>query len=240
MKASSKPALAGLLALLLAACATPQRIEKDAGKTAAKPAASAAKPGPAQPRPEAKPAEPAAPPKTPEEQFSEALAALKAKNTQAAREGFAALAKEHPEFSGPLTNLGIIDAKAGAREAAIAGFSRAVVANPQNGTAYNWLGVLYREAGDYPRAEQAYLKALALKPDYLPLQLNLGLLYEAMRRPGEALARYREYQRLSGGKELKVTAWIKALEASGAVVPQAAPAPLPVTLPAPSAAKGKS
>ena len=232
MKSSSKHGVVMLLALVLAltGCALPRRAAEAPRpqNPASAPASQPDKPTFAATQP--KPAKPAVPPKLdvpPEEQFAAALAALKDKDIATARAGFAALAKTHPELSGPLTNLAILDARANAREAAIAGFSRAVVANPANATAYNWLGILYREARDYSRAEQAYLKALALKPDYAPLQLNLGILYEAMRRPGEALARYREYQRTTGSKDLKITAWIKALEASGAVVPQLAPAPLP-------------
>jgi len=206
MKTSSKPLLVpALLALVLAACTTPQK-----------------RPPPDRPAPEA--ANPAAsgtatavaePVKDPQTRFDEALAALKAKKLKEAREGFAALAKDHPELGGPLTNLGILDAKAGQRATAIAEFSRAVVANPQNAIAYNWLGILYRESGNYARAEQSYLRALTLKPGDATVILNLAMLYDVyLKRPDDALARYREYQSLTGNKELKVTAWIKAIEAS--------------------------
>ncbi len=164
--------------------------------------------------------------KDPAEQFEEALAAMKAKRLPEARAGFERLAKEHPEFSGPLTNLAILDAKANAREAAIGGFARAVAANPRNAVAHNWLGMLYRDAKNYPRAEQSYLQALALNPDSAPVVLNLAILYDVyLKRPTDALARYREYQRMTGNRELKVTAWIKALETPIATTqPDAAPA----------------
>lgn len=216
MKASSKrlgwPAL---LALTLAACAAPQKREPLPDRPVAEPAPSA-------------PAQPAAaePAKDPQTRFDEALAALKAKKLKEAREGFAALAKDHPELAGPLTNLGILDAKAGQRPAAVASFSRAVIANPQNAVAYNWLGILYRESGDYLRAEQSYLRALAINPQDAGVVLNLGMLYDVyLKRPADALERYREYQRLTGSKELKVTAWIKAIEANQpAAIPVAPPA----------------
>lgn len=206
MKASSKRLLLAALALSLAACAGPKRREplperpvEEAPTTPAQAAAAAA------------------PVKDPQTRFDEALAAYKAKNFKLAREGFTSLAKEHPELSGPLTNLGILDAKANNRPAAIAQFARAVAANPENAIAYNWLGILYRESRDYARAEQAYLRSLTLKPNEPAVVLNLGILYDVyLKRPAQALERYREYQQLTGGKELKVTAWIKALEATQA------------------------
>lgn len=170
--------------------------------------------------------------KDPAAQFEAALVALKAKQLKEARAGFEQLAKEHPEFSGPLTNLGIIDTKGNARARAILSFNRAVSANPRNAVAYNWLGILYREAKNYPLAEQSYQQSLALNPDSAPVVLNLAILYDLyLKRPGDALARYREYQRMTNNRELKVTAWIKAIEATQ----------LPITAPvAPSPAAVKS
>lgn len=225
MKASSKRLFwPALLALTLAGCATPQKRElpdrpapEPATPTASQPASAAAEPV-----------------KDPQTRFDEALAALKAKKLKEAREGFASLAKDHPEFAGPLTNLAILDAKVNQRPAAIAGFSRAVVANPQNAIGWNWLGILYRESGKYDQAEQAYLRALALKPGDPAVVLNLAMLYDVyLKRPDDALARYREYQTLTGNKELKVTAWIKAIEASR----PAAPATPAASTPAPAVGK---
>ena len=51
------------------------------------------------------------------------------------------------------------------------------------------------------------------------------MLYDVhMKRPADALARYREYQTLTGNRELKVTAWIKAIEAAQAPATPAEPA----------------
>ena len=236
MKASSKHVWLGLLALALSACVTSGKPKPP--NPSANPLPSATSSTAAAKSTVDKPAEPAQPIKDPDTRFKEALAALKAKNQKDAREGFSSLAKDYPAFTGPLTNLGIIDAKAGSREAAISELSRAVVAEPRNAIAYNWLGILYREAKDYSRAEQAYRKALTIRSDYAVVHLNLGILYDAyLNHPGQALAEYREYQQQSGNKELKIVAWIKALETSGAVVPAA-----PVSAqPAPAAgAKKKS
>ncbi len=211
MTRSSKTLLGLVAGLVLAGCAGTPAVKPD------RPGAA----GPAASRP-VKPAA-TAPVKAPDVrkdaagQFEDALAALKAKRLPEARAGFELLAKEHPEFSGPLTNLGILDAKANARDAAISDFTRAVAANPRNAVALNWLGILYREGKNYPRAEQSYLKSLALNPDNPAVVLNLAILYDLyLKQPANALSRYRDYQRMTGNRELKVAAWIKALEAAAA------------------------
>lgn len=214
MTRSSKSLLTALLLLMLTSCASKPAVRPD--RSGSQPASSGAA---AQPTVKLK-----APAKDANTQFEEALAALKGRQFSEARSGFALLAKEHPEFSGPLTNLGILDARSDARGAAINNFSRAVQTNPRNAIAYNWLGILYRESRDYSRAEQAYKKSLELNPDNAAVVLNLGILYDVyLNHPVDALIRYREYQRLTGSRELKVTAWIKALEA----VTTAAPPPQP-------------
>jgi tetratricopeptide (TPR) repeat protein len=216
MTRSSKHTLAALVAaLLLAACGAKPAVRPDppAREAAGKPEEPVKAPDPT---------------KSPAEQFEDALASMKAKKLKEARAGFELLAREHPEFAGPLTNLAILDAKANNREAAIDGFTKAVAANPRNAVAYNWLGILYREARNYPKAEESYLKSLELNPDNAAVVLNLAILYDLyLKRPADALARYRDYQRMTNNRELKVTAWIKALEAAEA--PPAAPAAPPAT-----------
>lgn len=211
---SKSPWLIAVAALVLGACASKPAVKPDRPVDAAteQPAANTTA---------------AAPAKDPGAQFEESLALLKAKKFKEARSGFEALAKQHPEFSGPLTNLAILDARSNARDAAITNFNRAVNANPRNAVAYNWLGILYREARNYPRAEQSYLQALELTPDNPAVVLNLAILYDLyLKRPADALTRYQDYQRLTNSRELKVTAWIKALEAS-------MPAPGPASTPGP-------
>ena len=219
MTRSSKHALSVLLLLALTGCASKPAVRPDrpGSQTEAGGAAT-------QPTVKLK-----VPVKDANTQFEEALAALKSRKFAEARSGFALLAKEHPEFSGPLTNLGILDAKSDARGAAIHNFTRAVQTNPRNAIAYNWLGILYRESRDYSRAEQAYKKSLELNPDNANVVLNLGILYDVyLNHPVDALIRYREYQRLTSNRELKVTAWIKALEAiTTAAPPQPQPQPQP-------------
>lgn len=220
MTRSSKALLSLLAGCVLAGCAAKPAVRPDRPTT----------------RPNTPPlagAVPGVEVKDPSTQFEDALAALKAKRLPEARAGFALLAKEHPEFSGPLTNLGIMDAKTNSRDAAISNFARAVAANPRNAIAYNWLGMLYRENKDYLRAEQNYQKALQLNPDNAAVVLNLAILNDVyLRRPEEALRLYRDYQRRTNNRELKVAAWIKALELTVAATPTVPSAPLPAGVPA--------
>lgn len=189
-------------------------------------------PTPTQPEPaqEAAPAPaPAAEKSDPKARFAEALELMRRKQGKEAEAAFSALVKDFPEFSGPQTNLGILFAKSSRNDAAIAAFSKATVANGQNAPAFNWLGILYRETGQFERALQSYEKALTIRPDYAAAQLNIGLLLdEHMKRPADALPHYREYMRLSGGKDLRVLPWIAEIESrrpKAEVAPTATPEP---------------
>ena len=176
------------------------------------------------PVPEAVAAPKAADKGDPQARFEEALKLMKERQNKPARDAFLGLAQDFPTFSGPFTDLAILQAKANQPTLAISNFERATRLNPENAVAWNWLGTLYREGKDYSRAETAYKTALGLKPDMAATQLNLGVLNELyLQRPQEALIHYREYQRITGGDKLIVTAWIKELEAQ-LPPPAAAPA----------------
>ncbi len=151
----------------------------------------------------------------PEGRFAEALQMMRTGQSVEAVAAFMALGKDFPEFSGPPTNLGILHAQADRLAPAIAALERATQANPDNKVAYNWLGVLHREGRQYDKARAAYEKALAADPDYAAARLNLGLLYEDhLRQPAEALVQYREYLRITDGKDLRVLPWIGEIEAT--------------------------
>lgn len=206
MKRSSKHLALLLAAFMLTACGLLQREGEAPVQTTV-----AGKPAPA-----AKPKAPAPKPPDkgdPDARFKAALELLRQKQTADAESALTGLVKDFPQFSGPLTDLGILYAKSKRPELAISAFSKAVTDNPQNPVAYNWLGILYREARDYGRAEQAYRKALAINGDYAAAHLNLGILYdEYLKRPAEALAHYREYQRLGGADDLRVLVWVAQIE----------------------------
>lgn len=178
--------------------------------------------GPEQTTP-TEPDKPAADKGDPEGRFQEALELMKQKKAQEAEAAFLALTKDFPEFSGPATNLGILFAKSNRRNEAIAAFTRAATLNGQNASAFNWLGIVNRETGNYARAKESYEKAISVKPDYAAAHLNLGLLLEnQLKQPDQAVAHYREYYRITGGKDLRVLPWIAEIEARQP--PAAAPA----------------
>lgn len=150
---------------------------------------------------------------SPEARFEAALKLMKDQQPQDAQRAFLELARDYPDLSGALTNLGILYARSRERDEAIAFFAKAIGANPSNAVALNWLGILYRENGDYRSAENAYRRALAVRPEYAAAHLNLGILYDVfMQRPHEALAEYRSYQTQAGKQDLIVSAWIMDLE----------------------------
>ncbi len=139
---------------------------------------------------------------------------MKQKKAKEAEAAFMALTRDFPDFSGPQANLGILFAKSNRRNEAIAAFTRAATLNGTNASAFNWLGILNREAGNFPRAKESYEKAISVKPDYAAAHLNLGLLLEGqLNQPADAVTHYREYYRLSGGKDLRVLPWIAEIEA---------------------------
>ena len=149
--------------------------------------------------------------------FKLALQLMREHKQAEAQAALVSLSKDFPAFSGPLTALGILYAQGKQRTQALDSFAKASTANPDNAVALNWLGSLYRETGDFKHAEEAYQKAIKAKPDYAPAQLNLGILYDvSLRQPQNALAAYREYQRIAGPKNqnLMVSVWIKELEDS--------------------------
>jgi tetratricopeptide (TPR) repeat protein len=155
-----------------------------------------------------------------DERFQQALQLLRQHQTEQAQAMLIALSNDFPEYSGPLTALGVSYAQARKRGQAIESFAKAAQANPNNVVALNWLGSLYRESGDFKRAEESYQLALKAKPDYAPAQLNLGILYDiSLKQPQKALQAYRSYQQLLGADDvtpraLMVGVWIKEIESA--------------------------
>lgn len=165
----------------------------------------------------------------PDARFRAALDQLKQGQLQDGEAALTELVKDFPQYSGPLTNLGLIYVQSKRFDLAASAFAKAVTDNPQNAVAYNWLGMLYREANNYGRAEQAYKQALSANPDYGYAHLNLGILYDVyLKRPADALQQYKEYQRLGGADDLRVLVWVadleKTLASAQPVSPAAAPA----------------
>ena len=174
---------------------------------------------------------PSAPSATPTgdaaQRFQQSVQLMRDHKTDEAQAALEALVKDFPNYSGPQTNLGILYARAKQRDKAFTAFNRAIAANPKNATAHEWQGILYRESGDYANAERAYQQAIAAQPDFADAHYNLAILYDVyLKRPQDAVAQYREYQRVAGNNKPIVTAWINELQ------PPAAPAPASTTAPA--------
>lgn len=170
----------------------------------------------------------------PDARFKAALDLMKQGQTQDAETALTDLIKDFPQYSGPLTELGMIYVKSKRMDLAAAAFAQAVANNSQNAVAYNWQGILYREANDWSRAEQAYKRALSIDSSYANAHLNLGILYDVyLKRPDDALDQYKEYQRLGGADDLRVLVWVADLEKTKSPPP---PASAPATPPAASAA----
>jgi tetratricopeptide (TPR) repeat protein len=145
--------------------------------------------------------------------FKAALELMKQGQQPDAEAALTELIKDFPQYSGPLTELGMIYEKSKRLDLAAAAFAKAVNNNPQNAVAYNWQGILYREVNDYGRAEQAYKRAISANGNYGLAHLNLGILYDVyLKRPSDALNEYKEYQRLGGADDLRVLVWVADIE----------------------------
>lgn len=243
LKKSSALGALLLSTVLLGACSlisskpTPVTLPGSGGTSTSGPVAPAAKPVP-------KPVDKG----DPDARFKAALDLMKQGLQPDAETALTDLIKDFPQYSGPLTELGMIYAKSKRFDLAAAAFAKAVANNPQNAVAYNWQGILYREANDYGRAEQAYKRAISANADYGLAHLNLGILYDVyLKRPGDALHEYKEYQRLGGADDLRVLVWVADLEKAQADARPVSPSPLPpaasqpaaTTLPALAPAKAK-
>lgn len=162
----------------------------------------------------------------PDARFKAALELMKQGQAQEAETALTDLVKDFPQYSGPLTELGMIYMKSKRMDLAAAAFARATADNPQNAIAYNWQGILFRESNNYVRAEQAYQRAVGADSNYANAHLNLGILYDVyLKRPDDALQQYKEYQRLGGADDLRVLVWVAELEKAKTNAQAAAPAP---------------
>lgn len=159
------------------------------------------------------PAEPAPDLGDPAERFNAALMLFKRNQLPAAEQAFIALENDFPQHAGPAINLGLLYLRRDQPERAIGAFSRAEQRTPDNPVIHNGLGVAYQNSGQTGRAEQAWRRAIELNRSYPAPQLNLGMLLEADGRATEALPHYRRYLALVDDEELRVQAWIAAIEA---------------------------
>lgn len=158
---------------------------------------------------------------TPQQRFAQALDLMKHHQTQPALVAFQSLARDYPNFSGPYTNIGLIQLQGKQWDQALQAFGQATAADPKNAAAFVGMGIAYRNKNDYARAEQAYRSALAVQPNDANAHYDLAVLYDVyLHQPAAALTQYRAY-RDQGHDDLIVAAWIKALETQTAANPAA-------------------
>ena len=188
-----RPALAALLALAAAGCAT-----------VAPPPDSA--PAPVQP---------AGPPPVSaaaQQSFDDAVRALAAGQLAQAESAFRALTLSHPELGGPHADLGLIYRRSGRLPEAVAALEQAVQASPQQPQYLNQLGLAYREQGRFDQAREAYERALSADPDYAVATLNLAILNDLyLGDSRRALALYERYLALTPQGDPQVGKWVVEL-----------------------------
>jgi Flp pilus assembly protein TadD len=147
------------------------------------------------------------------QQFQSALTMVESGNLAGAEQAFRALSAAYPTYSGPLVNLGILQAKTGKLEEAERTLQQAIERRPDNASAHNQLGIVYRRLGRFADAEQAYLRAVEVDPNYANAHLNLGVLCDLyLQQPQRALEAFERYLSLAESPDDKVNAWVKELK----------------------------
>lgn len=144
--------------------------------------------------------------------YESALSAMREGNDAVAEKRLLQLAEQYPKFSGPRTNLGIINFRAENLDKATAEFQTALELNPNNVVSLNYLGIISREQGKFKEAYGFYEKALRIDPDYAYAHRNFGILLDLyMGKLADALEHYKRYQELVEEEDNEVKKWIVEL-----------------------------
>jgi Flp pilus assembly protein TadD len=147
------------------------------------------------------------------QKFDQAVVHMSAGDAVTAEREFREIAAAYPTYSGPLLNLGILQAKAGHFEDAEKSLRGAVERNANNAQAFNQLGIVYRKLGRFKDADGAYQKAVQIDPNYAIAYLNLGVLCDLyLQQPERALEAYERYLALAGTPDEKVNGWVTELK----------------------------
>lgn len=148
-----------------------------------------------------------------QEQYQQALDLMTVNRFAEAETILTKLARRHPSYTGPVTNLGIIAAKTQQYESAQRYFSKALSAKRDNMVALTWLAQVCKEQGQLQQAQMWLEKAVMIAPDHADAHLNLAILYDTeLRRPDKALENYQRYLQLTGSDSLPVAAWARELQ----------------------------
>jgi Flp pilus assembly protein TadD len=98
---------------------------------------------------------------------------------------------------GSLVARGLQAAEDGALPEAVALFRQALALRPTHAETWNTLGVVLVRQGDLSGGIGAFHRALRAEPDHPEAHRNLAVALDRQGRPGDAVAHYRAFLRLS-------------------------------------------
>lgn len=141
--------------------------------------------------------------------FDHAVSLMKDGKYKDAVELLEGIAKQNDRLPGVYINLGICYRHLKKLDDAEKALQVAIKRDSRNAAAYNELGLVYRELGKFPDARSAYENSIARRSGYTKAHLNLAILCDLYTADNAcALKEYQRYQKLTGGKDDKVTKWI--------------------------------
>ena len=141
--------------------------------------------------------------------YEEAVAALKAGETELALELLVQVSNDAPDKPRVFTNLGLAYFKLQQLDLAEQAFKQAVSRDNRDAVAHNHLGVLQRQKGRFESARDHYQRAIKINSDYASAHLNLGILFDIYLQDLElALQQYQKYQALVSQEDTTVKGWI--------------------------------
>jgi tetratricopeptide (TPR) repeat protein len=112
--------------------------------------------------------------------------------TKEALKTFEEALKLNPDYPGLRHDLAVVLLKSGKPGEAAVQLRRALVDDPDNAGLNNQLGRSLAATNDKVAAADAFSRAVDLEPSNASYRANLGLVYEELGRPAEAIAQYRE------------------------------------------------
>lgn len=141
--------------------------------------------------------------------YEEAVAELKAGETELALEILVQVSNDAPDKPRVFTNLGLAYFKLQQPDLAEQAFKQAVSRDNRDAVAHNHLGVLLRQKGQFESARDHYQRAIKINSSYASAHLNLGILFDIYLQDLErALQQYQKYQALVSQEDSTVKGWI--------------------------------
>jgi lipoprotein NlpI len=148
-----------------------------------------------------------------QQDYLQAIAALKNGDTAEALELLLRLSREAPDKPNVFTNLGLTYFQLQQAELAEKAFVQALARNADDAIAHNHLGILKRRKGQFQDALLEYQRAIEIDSGYARAYLNLGILFDLyLQDLGKALQQYRKYMELTSEENAQVAGWIVDIE----------------------------